>query len=337
MTLRTHTFARLGVLFACWLLGLVLAIPPSQARDVGEFGGYDGNMFREPCRSGDVLIGLSMMTGKALDRVNPICIDITPQRTWTGEAYEGNWAGGSGGGYQKIACEPGHAVTHITVWQDHNGAINHVALICQDLNSDYWYDVLPQQVGGEAISDQQLSCGPGEYGSGIYGKAHDLVTSLGFMCEEVAAAPAPVASAADTKAYADQRAYEMQVTGKTAAECQNSNQMCEARIKASFEPSSALAMIVSDCAPYLQMCVANAAAAAAKPKPEPAQGGVAIIKKVTGYDAPDGNDRCYLDPGETAKLLGVDPDDSIWKHLQGIGACDGQDFWVYDQGELRAL
>jgi hypothetical protein len=257
--------------------GLALAVSPAQARDVGEFGGYDGSIFREPCRGGDVLIGLSMMTGKALDRVTPICIDITPQRTWTGEAYEGNWAGGRGGNYQKIACEPGHAVTHITVWQDRNGAINHVALICQDLNSGHWYDVVAAS-GGEAIADRQLSCGQGEYGSGIYGKSHDLVTSFGFMCEMVSEAPPPPAMV-----------------------------------------------------PPPPVMVPPAK------KPVPAADGMRITAEVTGYDAPGGNDRCYLNPGDTAELIEVYADDPAWKHLQGAGVCDGQDFWIYDDGKLDEL
>jgi hypothetical protein len=322
--------SRLTLFLAYCLLGLILAVSASQARDVGDFGGNDGNDFREPCRGGDVLIGLSMMTGKALDRVTPICIDITPQRTWTGEAYEGNWVGGGGGDYQKVACEPGHAVTHITVWLDRNGAINHAALICQDLNSGDWYDVFPQNIQGEAIADEQLSCGPGEYGSGIYGKAHGLVTRFGFMCETVAAAPDPAAE----QAFRDQREYEMQVTGKTVPECHNSNQMCEARVRATFGVS-ALNVITSDCAPYLQMCLANAAADAGGGGG--GEGGMRITAEVTGYDAPRGNDKCYLHPGDTAAFLGVDEEDPIWKHLQGTGACNGQDFWIYDDGKLEEL
>lgn len=73
------------------------------------------------------------------------------------------------------------------------------------------------------------------------------------------------------------------------------------------------------------------------PKPGPTQNGVKVTADTTGYDAPGGNDKCYLNPGDTAGLLGVDKDDPTWKHLQGTDACDGEDFWVYDDGVLRDL
>lgn len=71
--------------------------------------------------------------------------------------------------------------------------------------------------------------------------------------------------------------------------------------------------------------------------PEPTKKGVKVVADVTGYDAPGGGDRCYLSPGDTAALLGVDDGDPTWKHLQGTGSCDGQDFWVYDEGQLQEL
>lgn len=73
------------------------------------------------------------------------------------------------------------------------------------------------------------------------------------------------------------------------------------------------------------------------PKPQPTQKGVKVTAEVTGYDVPGGNDKCYLNPGDTATLLGVEEGDPNWKHLQGTGACDGRDFWVYDEGVLEQL
>ena len=73
-------------------------------------------------------------------------------------------------------------------------------------------------------------------------------------------------------------------------------------------------------------------------KPEPAQNGVKVTGAVTGYDAPSGNDKCFLHEGETATVIGSDQSEPKWKHLQGTGACDGQDFWIYDEkGILKAL
>ena len=37
-------------------------------------------------------------------------------------------------------------------------------------------------------------------------------------------------------------------------------------------------------------------------------------------------------------MIGSDQGEPKWKHLLGTGACDGQDFWIYDdKGILEAL
>jgi hypothetical protein len=65
---------------------------------------------------------------------------------------------------------------------------------------------------------------------------------------------------------------------------------------------------------------------------------VRITADVTGYDkAGGGPDKCYLADGDTANLLGSDPGDQNWKHLQGQNVCNGDDFWIYDDGKLENL
>jgi hypothetical protein len=70
------------------------------------------------------------------------------------------------------------------------------------------------------------------------------------------------AAAADNKAYADQIADEIKVTGKTPEQCQVSNNSCEARFNARLGAYSgpALAAIATECAPRLQACLGLAAA-----------------------------------------------------------------------------
>ena len=70
-------------------------------------------------------------------------------------------------------------------------------------------------------------------------------------------------AAASEKAFADERASEMQITGRSAGECAQSNQICEARRIARFGPVTSPAMIATECAPFFQQCIANAAAAEA--------------------------------------------------------------------------
>ena len=141
-----------------------------------------------------------------------------------------------------------------------------------------------------AQADQQQNCGldspPGRWSTdnslhlnwclgqfrGAGGVANKLVAARNLANSEEAARTGGLeacqvnsaAAAADKKAYTDERADEMQVTGKTLGECQNSNQRCEARF------GGAPGGIATQCAPYLQLCIANAAAALAAPSDDAA-------------------------------------------------------------------
>lgn len=74
------------------------------------------------------------------------------------------------------------------------------------------------------------------------------------------------------------------------------------------------------------------------PDPDPQGGTVRITEAVTGYDKEGGGpDKCYLNEGDEAELLGVGTKDDTWKHLKGDDICGGDDFWLYDDGKLEEL
>jgi hypothetical protein len=165
------------------------------AHDIGDIGGTGGGSFRSQCRAnqtgvivpGDVIIGFNMRSGAALDAIVPICISVNERGTeWKGEAYEPTpYIGGAGGGFQKIACQPGYAVRHLHVFAGPSANINivkHIRMTCQKLDSGLWYDVSPNQIGGTVTGDQRYSCPAGEWGAGIYGKAGAFIDRLGFSC-----------------------------------------------------------------------------------------------------------------------------------------------------------
>jgi hypothetical protein len=136
--------------------------------------------------------------------------------------------------------------------------------------------------------------------------------------------------------------YDMEITGKTAAQCAEANQRCEARALSSFDAASAAGFIATDCRPRLGACLSLAAAGGGPGTGDGDGGGAGegtIIADVTGYEFWDGaTDKCYLGQGDRATLLEVKPDDENWKHLQGVGeTCDGEDFYLYDAGELEGL
>lgn len=89
---------------------------------------------------------------------------------------------------------------------------------------------------------------------------------------------------ASRKALEKQIAEERRVTGKTAGECNQSNQICEARWLSQLGPINSIGVIASECRPYFAQCMANApkaeADAAAAKKAFEEQ--IAEEKRVTG-------------------------------------------------------
>jgi hypothetical protein len=94
-------------------------------------------------------------------------------------------------------------------------------------------------------------------------------------------------AAAAEQAFAEQRADEMQVTGKSIAECQASNATCEARFQNLGGLDGGKGVIAAQCTPYLQQCMNNAtaalAAAAQAPGDQPpVQGGGPLTASTCG-------------------------------------------------------
>ncbi len=169
-------------------LGLVLTGAAHAAPgDAGSYGGNGGGSFRSQCRPPDALIGINMRSGTALDAVVAICIPLTPDRQeWAGQAYEPTqYWGGGGGGYQKIACQPGDVVRRLRVsrgpWGDLT-VVKHIAIECEDLATDYTYKVVPGQTGGTVKGTRWIDCGEGEIGLGIYGRSGALIDKIGLQC-----------------------------------------------------------------------------------------------------------------------------------------------------------
>jgi hypothetical protein len=194
-----------------WLAALLATAGDAQSQQapgplhrIGEIGGNGGGSFEAFCGSNAVVIGFNMRSGTALDAINPICIRLNPEGTeWSGQAYEASlqYRGGPGGGYQKIACNPGDAVRHFHVYAGPWGnsiVVKHVRMTCQDLGSGHWYNVVPQHMAGTVSMEQRFSCGDGEWAAGLYGRTGALVDKLGFACKKIiqtASLPPPAPAA----------------------------------------------------------------------------------------------------------------------------------------------
>ena len=95
-------------------------------------GGTGGAPFIIDCPAHTALVGFSLLSGTALDRLAPICSVITAQHT-TAAPAEQPGAGGKGGQFQKIACPINAQVGGLTVFYDKFGHVNHILLGCGNL------------------------------------------------------------------------------------------------------------------------------------------------------------------------------------------------------------
>lgn len=172
------------------LAGALIASLPTAAgaKDVGAYGGDGGSDFRSECRPPDALIGINLRSGTGLDAVVAICIPLNAERTeWAGQAYEPTqYWGGGGGGYQKIACQPGDVVKRLRVstglWDNHIFIVKYIAIECKDLGSNYTYRVAQQNVNQGIVSTKWMDCKK-RIGSGIYGWSGQMIDRIGLSCE----------------------------------------------------------------------------------------------------------------------------------------------------------
>jgi hypothetical protein len=155
-------------------------------------GGIGGGAYRSPCRPNDVLVGVYLKHGNAVDAITAICSPLNPQRTdWAGETYQPtqSW-GGSGGGPKALRCQKGHAVHRLKVaqgpWGDTH-VVKGVGLLCGDLDAAYYYDVV-QGAQSTVSGNDEVKCKDGDWATGIFGNSGALVDSVGLLCDHIAAA-----------------------------------------------------------------------------------------------------------------------------------------------------
>jgi hypothetical protein len=126
-----------------------------------------------------------LRSGTALDAVTAICISLDEGwRNWSGKAYEPTqYWGGDGGGYQKVACKPGHTVKQLKVsamMYGKLGVVNSVSIRCRNLQTGYEYDVAPTRAG-TILGTQKQTCSRG-IANGIHGAAGTFVDRIGIAC-----------------------------------------------------------------------------------------------------------------------------------------------------------
>ncbi|MEZ5669277.1 MAG: hypothetical protein R3F55_17945 [Alphaproteobacteria bacterium] len=308
------------------------------ARDVGPFGGGGGGNFRSECRPNDVLIGVNLRSGTALDAVVAICTPLNAERTeWAGGAYEPTqYWGGGGGGYQKVACQPGDVVQALSSsygpWSELT-IVKHISIQCRDLGSDYTYEVRPDQVAGTVVATDWAGCDAAtETASGIFGGSGEYVDRIGLVCGG-APSPAPTSSAPIFP-------WDMAAM-HTQNDCMAAESQCRALIMQAYGASvSSAGVIQAACEQPFQICVQQVlvqqTTTPPPPAPAPTAGTVVVLADVTGYPQEGGADQCYLSPGDQVRLIEKSASDPNWLHVAASsGGCAGQQTWVYNSGELQ--
>jgi hypothetical protein len=175
------------------ILALSLLATDSNAEYETEFvGGVGGRPFRSQCRPNDVLVGLRIRHGEALDAIAAICSPLNPARTdWAGERYRPTqYWGGNGGKSRTLQCNSGDAVHRLTAyegpWGGTPGVIKGVRILCADLNAPHYYEIeqTPQSTVAHA---GEVKCKDGDWATGLYGGSGTLVDGLGLLCNKIAA------------------------------------------------------------------------------------------------------------------------------------------------------
>lgn len=255
------------------LMSLALGPDPAFAGKVFDaFGGSGDRSGRPECDKGKYLVGVSIRTGLWWDQMRIVC---APARAGgalgPGEKAGLEYGGRGGGSPREYVCPEKTVMNGVYVILTKERQVAWVYLYC---SPDPLKDLRAEQVdtAGSRFAEGKRSkqmCPVGEAAKGFrvnYGKH---VNALGLVCDAFTP-PAVVDPAVAEKARRDQREEEMRVTGKTVAQCHSSNQACEVRVRAQYGIVQAPVIIVSECTPFFQQCMANAAAdlaAAQKPSP----------------------------------------------------------------------
>ncbi len=95
-------------------------------------GGTGGSPFTNACNPGELMIGLDVMAGDAIDAVRPIC---APPAEWdqsgTGLDRAPSFSGGPGGGLMISQCPQFQFLVGLNLWT--GSVVNGLQVVCRDM------------------------------------------------------------------------------------------------------------------------------------------------------------------------------------------------------------
>lgn len=185
---------KVGEVLCAFLLVITSGFVSAQALptpDSGTVGGQGGTPFLAECGPGEVLVGLGVRSGSAIDQVNARCAGVNASGSWTSAPVQrGGVFGGTGGAGQQADCPQNHAVVGFSgsfgpdAFSDIAG---YLQLRCGRLNSSRTTTTDMVAVGGYGLAQSDLasySCSSGHAAIGIYGASGVYVDRFGITCDQ---------------------------------------------------------------------------------------------------------------------------------------------------------
>jgi hypothetical protein len=169
--------AVLSLLALPWLLAV-----PAQARDAASFGGNGGGEFRSKCPAGLAMFAYIGRAGTALDRIQPICIEVRADKGLGPRQDQGTDHGGNGGGVIQRTC-PDSVVTSIRVFSGGDNLVSLIDLGCTNLKTGAQTAVSGRSAG-KHTSNNLSTCNSDEIAVGIHGRHGAMIDRLGLICEK---------------------------------------------------------------------------------------------------------------------------------------------------------
>lgn len=230
-------------------------------KEFAPFGGSGDSSQTDRCKPGQYMVGVSLKTGLWWDAVQIVCAEALAGEKLGKASTSGQRRGGLGGGLQtSYKCPGDHVMNGVYIVLTKQRQVAWADLECTP-NPNRVIKSKGARTAGSQFAEgqrQRQTCPFGEAAKGLRTNFGEHVNALGLICDAFvvpAAAPPPAGASVD-----DQRKEEMRVTGKNATQCQESHGRCTARVLSTFGPIQGAPMIAIQCTPFLQQCLANAAA-----------------------------------------------------------------------------
>lgn len=178
---------RLAGLILTALLTSASFSPAFSASRTTIVGGSGGGPFELKCRNREVLVGVQMQLGSAMDAIGPVCKPLNSAGKTMPRGGPANIAagrtGGPGGSEQQVVCIKNRMVYSMNVFVDKFNIVNHVEIKCRNLGFAPKPDILVPPHGGSSERSYEVSCQVNHIPNGLYGKSGAMVDAVGLICD----------------------------------------------------------------------------------------------------------------------------------------------------------